>query len=307
MSFVELKDVVKVYRGGKKAIDHVSLTIEEGRIYGLLGPNGAGKSTLINAILGLIPLNAGEVTVLQQSYKSIRKISSQIGYVPQDIAVYPDLTAYENVELFGSLYGLKGNKLKEQVLKSLEFVGLKSQASQFPSQFSGGMKRRLNIACALVHSPKLIIFDEPTVGIDPQSRNHILESIRLLNEQGATVIYTTHYMEEVEALCDYIYIMDHGQVIEEGSQAELERRYEADFTKQIMVTVAADQAIDLSDKPNWRLMDNELEAVLLIENEDIGSVVRQLTDAHIAFSEIRHKHLNLEEIFLHLTGKKLRD
>lgn len=191
MSFVELTDVVKVYKGGKKAVDNVSLTIEEGRIYGLLGPNGAGKSTLINLILGLIPLSSGDVTVLQESQKSIRKISSQIGYVPQDIAVYPDLTAYENVELFGSLYGLKGNQLKEKVLKSLDFVGLREQAKQFPSQFSGGMKRRLNIACALVHSPKLIIFDEPTVGIDPQSRNHILESIRLLNAEGATVIYTT--------------------------------------------------------------------------------------------------------------------
>lgn len=253
MSFVELTDVVKVYKGGKKAVDNVSLTIEEGRIYGLLGPNGAGKSTLINLILGLIPLSSGDVTVLQESQKSIRKISSQIGYVPQDIAVYPDLTAYENVELFGSLYGLKGNQLKEKVLKSLDFVGLREQAKQFPSQFSGGMKRRLNIACALVHSPKLIIFDEPTVGIDPQSRNHILESIRLLNAEGATVIYTTHYMEEVEALCDYIFIMDHGQVIEQGDKHDLEKRYAADLTNQIIVTLTNPQGLEVSDKPYWSL------------------------------------------------------
>lgn len=307
MSFVELTDVVKVYKGGKKAVDNVSLTIEEGRIYGLLGPNGAGKSTLINLILGLIPLSSGDVTVLQESQKSIRKISSQIGYVPQDIAVYPDLTAYENVELFGSLYGLKGNQLKEKVLKSLDFVGLREQAKQFPSQFSGGMKRRLNIACALVHSPKLIIFDEPTVGIDPQSRNHILESIRLLNAEGATVIYTTHYMEEVEALCDYIFIMDHGQVIEQGDKHDLEKRYAADLTNQIIVTLINPQGLEVSDKPGWSLKNDGDESILIIENEDIASVVRQLTEANVGFSEIKHNHLNLEEIFLHLTGKKLRD
>lgn len=307
MSFVELTDVVKVYKGGKKAVDNVSLTIEEGRIYGLLGPNGAGKSTLINLILGLIPLSSGDVTVLQESQKSIRKISSQIGYVPQDIAVYPDLTAYENVELFGSLYGLKGNQLKEKVLKSLDFVGLREQAKQFPSQFSGGMKRRLNIACALVHSPKLIIFDEPTVGIDPQSRNHILESIRLLNAEGATVIYTTHYMEEVEALCDYIFIMDHGQVIEQGDKHDLEKRYAADLTNQIIVTLTNPQGLEVSDRPGWSLKSDGDESILIIENEDIASVVRQLTEANVGFSEIKHNHLNLEEIFLHLTGKKLRD
>ncbi|MGT2932527.1 ABC transporter ATP-binding protein [Streptococcus catagoni] len=307
MSFVQLTDVVKVYKGGKKAVDNVSLTIGEGNIYGLLGPNGAGKSTLINLILGLIPLSSGEVTVLQESQKSIRKVSSQIGYVPQDIAVYPDLTAYENVELFGSLYGLKGTRLKEQVLKSLEFVGLQAQAKRFPSQFSGGMKRRLNIACALVHSPKLIIFDEPTVGIDPQSRNHILESIRLLNEEGATVIYTTHYMEEVEALCDYIFIMDHGQIIEEGNKVELEKRYAANLTNQIMVTLTDAQDLDVSDKPGWSLTTVDDDLILVIENGDIATVVRQLTEANIGFSEIKHNHLNLEEIFLHLTGKKLRD
>ena len=229
MSLVELTDVTKVYSGGKTAVDHVSFSLEKKGIYGLLGPNGAGKSSLINLILGLTPTTSGKISLFGQSIKAIKKVSSKIGYVPQDIAIYPDLTAYENVELFGSLYGLKGATLKEKVLESLEFVGLTDQAKNFPRQFSGGMKRRLNIACALVHSPQLIIFDEPTVGIDPQSRNHILESIRLLNDRGTTVIYTTHYMEEVEALCDYIYIMDHGKVIEEGSMGDLEKRYEKDF------------------------------------------------------------------------------
>lgn len=184
---------------------------------------------------------------------------------------------------------------------------MRERAKQFPSQFSGGMKRRLNIACALVHSPKLIIFDEPTVGIDPQSRNHILESIRLLNAEGATVIYTTHYMEEVEALCDYIFIMDHGQVIEQGDKHDLEKRYAADLTNQIIVTLTNPQGLEVSDKPGWSLKNDGDESILIIENEDIASVARQLTEANVGFSEIKHNHLNLEEIFLHLTGKKLRD
>lgn len=307
MSFIEIQNLVKVYKGNKKAVDNVSLVIEEGKIYGLLGPNGAGKSTLISLILGLIPLSSGEVTVLQEPHQSIRKISSQIGYVPQDIAVYPDLTAYENVELFGSLYGMKGSNLKDQVLKSLDFVGLRSQANQFPSQFSGGMKRRLNIACALVHSPKLIIFDEPTVGIDPQSRNHILDSIRLLNQQGATVIYTSHYMEEVESLCDYIFIMDHGSIIEEGPKVELEKRYAEELNHQILVTLMEKPTSDLSKKPGWSIIDTDYDSILVVENSDITTVVRQLSEEGILFSEIKHNHLNLEEIFLHLTGKKLRD
>ncbi|EHI70446.1 ABC transporter ATP-binding protein [Streptococcus ictaluri] len=307
MSFVQLEEVTKVYSGEKKAVDNVSLTIEEGKIYGLLGPNGAGKSTLINLILGLVPLTSGEIHLLNHPHKAIRKVSSAIGYVPQDIVIYSDLTAYENVELFGSLYGLKGTQLKEQVLRSLDFVELTAQAKQFPSQFSGGMKRRLNIACALVHSPKLIIFDEPTVGIDPQSRNHILESIRLLNQEGATIIYISHYMEEVESLCDYIYIMDHGSIIEQGSKSSLEKRYESEFKQEVMVTLVGDQEPDLTQLPGWQLVTHEDEKLLVIENQDIEKIVSQLKEAKISFSDIKHNHLNLEEIFLHLTGKKLRD
>ncbi|GAD46823.1 ABC-type multidrug transport system, ATPase component [Streptococcus anginosus T5] len=307
MSLVELTDVTKVYSGGKTAVDHVSFSLEKGKIYGLLGPNGAGKSSLINLILGLTPMTSGKISLFDQPIKVIKKVSSKIGYVPQDIAIYPDLTAYENVELFGSLYGLKGATLKEKVLKSLGFVGLTDQAKNFPRQFSGGMKRRLNIACALVHSPQLIIFDEPTVGIDPQSRNHILESIRLLNAQGATVIYTTHYMEEVEALCDYIYIMDHGKVIEEGSKGDLEKRYEKDFAQKIMVTVTDGGISGLANEPNWKITKLDHEIIITVENESIQRVIEKLNQAHIHFSEIRHTHLNLEEIFLHLTGKKLRD
>ncbi|KPJ22463.1 ABC transporter ATP-binding protein [Streptococcus phocae] len=307
MSIVEIKNVSKAYSNGTKAVNQVSLTLEKGKIYGLLGPNGAGKSSLINLVLSLTKLTSGDISLLGHSVKDLKKISSQIGYVPQDIAIYSDLTAYENVALFGALYGLKGKNLKESVLDSLAFVGLTDQAYQFPSHFSGGMKRRLNIACALVHKPQLIIFDEPTVGIDPQSRNHILDSIRSLNAKGATVIYTTHYMEEVEALCDYIYIMDHGKVIEEGSKADLEERYKKSVPSHIFVTLTDKESVQKINKPNWQLVEKENETLVMISNDTIPEVIDYLLANDIGFSEIRNNHFNLEEIFLHLTGKKLRD
>ncbi|MGT2728921.1 ABC transporter ATP-binding protein [Streptococcus phocae subsp. salmonis] len=307
MSIVEIKNVSKAYSNGTKAVNQVSLTLEKGKIYGLLGPNGAGKSSLINLMLSLTKLTSGDINLLGHSVKDLKKISSQIGYVPQDIAIYSDLTAYENVALFGSLYGLKGKNLKESVLDSLAFVGLTDQAYQFPSHFSGGMKRRLNIACALVHKPQLIIFDEPTVGIDPQSRNHILDSIRSLNAKGATVIYTTHYMEEVEALCDYIYIMDHGKVIEEGSKADIEERYKKSVPSHIFVTLTDKESVQKINKPNWQLVEKENETLVMISNDTIPEVIDYLLVNDIGFSEIRNNHFNLEEIFLHLTGKKLRD
>ncbi|MGT2744373.1 ABC transporter ATP-binding protein [Streptococcus phocae subsp. phocae] len=307
MSIVEIKNVSKAYSNGTKAVNQVSLTLEKGKIYGLLGPNGAGKSSLINLMLSLTKLTSGDISLLGHSVKDLKKISSQIGYVPQDIAIYSDLTAYENVALFGALYGLKGKNLKESVLDSLAFVGLTDQAYQFPSHFSGGMKRRLNIACALVHKPQLIIFDEPTVGIDPQSRNHILDSIRSLNAKGATVIYTTHYMEEVEALCDYIYIMDHGKVIEEGSKADLEERYKKSVPSHIFVTLTDKESVQKINKPNWQLVEKENETLVMISNDTIPEVIDYLLANDIGFSEIRNNHFNLEEIFLHLTGKKLRD
>lgn len=307
MSIVEIKNVSKAYSNGKKAVNQVSLTLEKGKIYGLLGPNGAGKSSLINLMLSLTKLTSGDISLLGHSVKDLKKISSQIGYVPQDIAIYSDLTAYENVALFGALYGLKGKNLKESVLDSLAFVGLTDQAYQFPGHFSGGMKRRLNIACALVHKPPLIIFDEPTVGIDPQSRNHILDSIRSLNAKGATVIYTTHYMEEVEALCDYIYIMDHGKVIEEGSKADLEERYKKSVPSHIFVTLTDKESVQKINKPNWQLVEKENETLVMISNDTIPEVIDYLLANDIRFSEIRNNHFNLEEIFLHLTGKKLRD
>ena len=182
MNILEIRELSKEF-GDFKAVDGINLTVKQGEIYGLLGPNGAGKSTIINMICGLLSKSSGEIFILNKNaQKNSNDIKREIGIVPQEIAIYEDLTALENVIFFGSIYGLKGKDLKEKAMKALEFVGLLDKKKQFPSKFSGGMKRRLNIACALVHEPKLVIMDEPTVGIDPQSRNHILESIKKLNE-----------------------------------------------------------------------------------------------------------------------------
>ncbi|MCR4928150.1 MAG: ABC transporter ATP-binding protein [Lachnospiraceae bacterium] len=242
------KDLTKKY-GSKVVVDNLNLEIEEGEIFGLLGPNGAGKSTTMNMICDIVTPTLGNVEFMGKDLKKNQKeLLGYLGYIPQDLAIHGNLKAWENVELFTSLYGIKGKQLKERIDESLEYVGLAEKRNDFAGTFSGGMKRRLNIACAIGHHPKLLIFDEPTVGIDPQSRNFILEKIKESNRNGATVIYTSHYMEEVEAICSRIAIMDNGKVIATGTSEEL---------KKMVV-------------------------------EDTSSIT-------------------LEEVFLTLTGKKLRD
>lgn len=208
----------------KVVVDGLNLEIKKGEIFGLLGPNGAGKSTTMNMICSIVRPTAGEVKLLGKNpWKHKREVIHKIGYIPQELAIHGKLRAWENVELFTSLYGIKGNKLKQTVEESLEYVGLLEKRNEFAGKFSGGMKRRLNIACAIGHQPELLIFDEPTVGIDPQSRNFILEKIKDSNRNGATVIYTSHYMEEVEAICTRIAIMDNGKIIACGTSEELKR------------------------------------------------------------------------------------
>ena len=216
-------DLTKKY-DNKTVVDGLSLEIHRGEIFGLLGPNGAGKSTTMNMICSTIAPTAGKIELFGMELGSHRKeIIRRIGYIPQELAIHGDLRAWENCELFTSLYGISGAKLKEAVDSSLEYVGLSERRKEFAKNFSGGMKRRLNIACAIGHDPELLIFDEPTVGIDPQSRNFILEKIKESNSKGATVIYTSHYMEEVEAICTRIAIMDSGKIIASGTASELKR------------------------------------------------------------------------------------
>nr|WP_300385908.1 ABC transporter ATP-binding protein [Clostridium sp.] len=218
---VEIKGLTKNYKDFK-AIDIEKLEVKEGEIFGFLGPNGAGKTTTISILSGLYSKYDGDVKIFGKDIKDDPIfIKKNMGVVPQDLALIDDLTAEENVTFFGELYGLRGQKLKDSVKETLEFVGLWDRKKDFPVKFSGGMKRRLNIACAIVHKPKLIILDEPTVGIDPQSRNNILETIKSLNEQGSTIIYTSHYMEEVEAICTDVCIVDKGKIIARGNTEEL--------------------------------------------------------------------------------------
>ncbi|MDO4303403.1 MAG: ABC transporter ATP-binding protein [Bacillota bacterium] len=215
------KDLTKKYQN-KVVVDSLKLEIREGEIFGLLGPNGAGKSTTMNMVCSIVRPTAGTIELMGKNlWKSKKEIIHRIGYIPQDLAIHGNLKAWENVELFTSLYGIKGAELKKVVEESLRYVGLWEKKDELAKNFSGGMKRRLNIACAIGHHPDLLIFDEPMVGIDPQSRNFMLEKIKESNQNGATVIYTSHYMEEVEAICTRIAIMDNGKVIACGTSKEL--------------------------------------------------------------------------------------
>ena len=232
---VKMDGLIKKY-DNKPVVDNLTLEIREGEIFGLLGPNGAGKSTTMNMICSLLKPAAGNIELFGMDIKKdINKIKPLIGYIPQDLAIYGNLKAWENVELFTSLYHIKGKELKKAIDEALDFVELTDKRNSFAKTFSGGMKRRLNIACALGHKPKLLIFDEPTVGIDPQSRNFILEKIKEANNDGTTVIYTSHYMEEIEAICTRIAIMDNGKIVAIGTKDELKN----------MVRRTADEDISL--------------------------------------------------------------
>ena len=222
-TILKTKDLTKKY-DNKVVVDNLNIEIQEGEIFGLLGPNGAGKSTTMNMICGIVRPTLGDVEFMEKDFlKNRKKLIENLGYIPQELAIHGNLKAWENVELFTSLYGIKGAELKERIDESLEYVGLLDKRNEYAKTFSGGMKRRLNIACAIGHHPKLLIFDEPTVGIDPQSRNFILDKIKESNNNGATVIYTSHYMEEVEAICSRIAIMDNGKIIAIGTSEELKK------------------------------------------------------------------------------------
>lgn len=223
---LKVEKLTKTY-GEKKVVDGISFGIKEGEVLGFLGSNGAGKSTTIRMITGIESYEEGKViykeTPINSNYKNYQK---EIGVVPQEIALYNDLSAYDNVKFFCSLYGYKKKELEKRVEEALIFAGLWERRKERPSQYSGGMKRRLNIACSIAHSPKLLIMDEPTVGIDPQSRNHIMETIRKLNKRGTTVIYISHYMEEIEILCNRIILIEKGVIIEDCKKDKLKEKYE---------------------------------------------------------------------------------
>lgn len=222
---LEVKDLCKSYHQ-KEVLSCMQFGVHDGEILGFLGPNGAGKSTTIRLILGMEEANAGTILFCNHAIQpGSREFLKSVGYVPQEISVYSELSAYENVRFFCSLYGYHGEELRRRSKQALEFVKLWDHRKERPGSFSGGMKRRLNIACAIAHSPKLLIMDEPTVGIDPQSRNHIMEAIRTLNTEGTTIIYVSHYMEEIDSICKRIVIADHGKVIEDLEIYHLYNKY----------------------------------------------------------------------------------
>lgn len=224
-TILELKSLRKAF-GEKTVVDGLSFKVSKGEILGFLGPNGAGKSTTISMITTILDLDGGKVLFEGREVNgNDNDFKKSLGYVPQDIALFNDLTAYDNIKFFASLYGLKGSYLKNRVKETLELVGLYDRKDDYPDSFSGGMKRRLNIACSIVHKPELLIMDEPTVGIDPQSRNNILDVTKSLRDEGTTVIYTSHYMEEVEAICTRLIILDSGQIVESGDKEEIKKKY----------------------------------------------------------------------------------
>ena len=293
-----------------EALKGVDLNIKKGEIYGLLGPNGAGKSTLIKTISGLEKKTQGTI-IFEEKEKNINKYKQHIGLLPQDLAIYLDFTARENINFFCSLYGYKGRELKERVDKALEFVGLTEVKNKKAKEFSGGMKRRLNMGCAIAHSPSLIIMDEPTVGIDPQSRNHILESVKRLNEEGATIIYTSHYMEEVEELCNNISIMDNGKIIASGSKEYLKSNlvnynvYTINLKNKIYKLENYINKIDGVYKTE--IENNEIRCYYLKDKNILQKLINTISNHSGVIENIKNEVPTLESVFLTLTGKKLRD
>ncbi|UQZ33798.1 export ABC transporter ATP-binding protein [Paenibacillus sp. PK3_47] len=311
MTLAVLKDVVKRY-DQKLTVDHVNFKIEEGEIFGLLGPNGAGKSTTISMICGLLNIDSGEIVIdgLAVSQHPL-EVKKRIGLVPQDLALYETLTAAENVRFFGKLYGLRGNLLKERTEEALAFTGLSDRAKEKPSTFSGGMKRRLNIACAIMHRPKLIIMDEPTVGIDPQSRNHILESVKALNKLGSTIIYTSHYMEEVAAICDRVAIMDKGHIIACGTEKELRERVaheEKIVVKAAHITPALLQELGLHPRiSRVEASGDTVELYLPSSQSELQDILFIFAKHEGSINSLHIEEPDLETLFLSLTGRTLRD
>jgi len=305
-----MKNVVKRY-GEFTALDHLDLEIREGEVLGLLGPNGAGKTTAIRSLCGLIPINSGDITVFGKKQNiNNTEIRRNMGLVTQEISVFKDMTAEQNLRYFGGLYGLKGAELTNNVARVLEFIGLTDRAGKKPGTFSGGMQRRLNIGCALVHRPKLVIMDEPTVGIDPQSRNHILESVKTIASEGTTIIYTTHYMEEVQAISNRISIMDTGRVIAEGTIDELVGRISHEDTIRLTAAMASNALTEdiraISGVKSVSVNGNDY---LIISGAESGNLNRIMEVAmrHGGVANITADKPNLEDVFLTLTGRKLRD
>jgi len=310
-SIVTVENLEKSFRN-KKVIHGISFEVRKGEILCFLGPNGAGKSTTINILTGALGYEAGTVASDGESiHKNVMQFKRRLGIVPQDLALYEDLSAQCNVEFFASLYGLKGMELARRSRYGLEFTGLAGKAKDKVRTFSGGMKRRLNIACAIAHEPELLIMDEPTVGIDPHSRSHILDSIKKLRESGMTILYTTHYMEEVEEISTRIIIMDNGKIIAEGTKEALkesvenERQFIIDFEDAGRMDASRLYAIEGVKKVV--AAEGHIEVTTLKGIENLDRIITFLINASAKITNISCQTASLETVFLRLTGRTLRD
>lgn len=309
---LELVDISKHFKK-IEAVKSLNMFIEQGEIIGLLGPNGAGKSTAISILSTLIEPTEGDVRFFKKSViKKPSPLRKAIGVVPQEIALYPQLSAEENLLFFGRIYRLKGAELKQRVNEILEQIGLTEKRKALVESFSGGMKRRLNIGVAMLHQPKILIMDEPTVGIDPQSRSYILETVKRLNkEKQMTVIYTSHYMEEVDYLCDRIYIMDQGNLIASGTKDEIKQILSSENTISIHADRWNNEFIEhLKEHPSINHVHVEENEITLITPQEVNlfSEVISITEKYLV--DLRSLHVKsptLEDVFLHLTGRALRD
>lgn len=308
---IEIKNLVKDYKK-MKAVDDLSFDVKKGEILGLLGPNGSGKTTTMNCILSLLKFNSGSIKIFGKEMKpSEYDIKAKIGVVFQEVAVFEELTVYENLDYFCGLY-IKDKKIRKQYIEeAIELVGLEEFKKFYPKQLSGGLLRRLNIACGIAHKPELIFLDEPTVAVDPQSRNNILDGIKKLNEKGATIVYTTHYMEEVEIICDRVIILDKGKVIASGTCDELKEI--AKIEEKVTVEVSNLDSKYVGEIGKFANVEsiNYEDDILFIKYQkgknNFGDLLDYLKRENIKYNKIYSERPTLNDVFLELTGKELRD
>lgn len=309
---VRIENLHKTYKNKVKALDNLNLQVREGEIFGLLGPNGSGKTTCINCMLALLKYEQGKIEIFDQPMTATSyDIKKNIGVITQNVAVFNELTVWENIDYFCGLYVTDDKKRKELVEEAIHFVALDEFRKFYPYKLSGGLLRRLHIACGIAHKPKLIILDEPTVGVDPQSRNSILEGIKKLNKEGATIIYTSHYMEEVEFLCDYILIMDKGKTIAEGTKEELKAMIDLGETIEIELSEPNNDIISeikqLNNVNKVYYKDNLLIVKSGKGKTNIPAVLEVLNKHELEYDKIYSELPTLNDVFLEITGKELRD
>jgi len=308
---VKINNLVKRYKE-VLAVDHFNMEIKEGEILGLLGPNGSGKTTTINCLLSLLKYDKGEIEIFGKPMSpGSYDIKKNIGVVMQNVAVFDELTVYENIDYFCSLYIKNTAERKRYVEEAINFVALDEQRKFLPKKLSGGLLRRLNIACGIVHKPKLVILDEPTVAVDPQSRDYILKGIAQLNKAGATIIYTSHYMEEVEQLCTRIIIMDKGKNLAQGTKEELKRMIKTGETIRMDVPeITKEQLTQLKTIRNVfavEYLDESLTIRLTQGKHNLARIIEYLTQENISYGRVLSELPTLNDVFLEITGKALRD